>query len=84
MYFILTTRHQVILSLVDDMFTSGYQFDLVVNAYTVTVLGSIQGVTKRCCLSWLTNSALVNEPKCEGGGGLRASANEYTVDGHGD
>jgi hypothetical protein len=23
-----------------------------------------QGVTKRCCLSWLTNSALVYEPKC--------------------
>ncbi len=29
-----------------------------------------QGVTKRCCLSWLTNSVLVNEPKC-GGGVLR-------------
>jgi hypothetical protein len=30
-----------------------------------------QGVTKRCRLSWLTNSALVYEPKCgaEGGGG---------------
>ncbi len=30
-----------------------------------------QGVTKRCRLSWLTNSALVYEPKCgrgEGGG----------------
>ena len=27
-----------------------------------------QGVTKRCSLSWLTNSALVNEPKCGGGG----------------
>ncbi len=24
----------------------------------------IQGVTKRCRLSWLTNSALVCEPKC--------------------
>ncbi len=23
-----------------------------------------QGVTKRCRLSWLTNSALVNDPKC--------------------
>jgi hypothetical protein len=22
------------------------------------------GVTKRCCLSWLTNCALVYEPKC--------------------
>ncbi len=25
-----------------------------------------QGVTKRCRLSWLTNSALVYEPKCGG------------------
>jgi hypothetical protein len=33
-----------------------------------------QGVTKRCRLSLLTNSALVYEPKCRGmggGGGLR-------------
>jgi hypothetical protein len=28
-----------------------------------------KGVTKRCRLSWLTNSALVYEPKCWGGGG---------------
>jgi hypothetical protein len=28
-----------------------------------------QGVTKRCRLSWLTNSALVYEPKCGGMGG---------------
>ncbi len=28
-----------------------------------------QGATKRCRLSWLTNNALVDEPKCEGGGG---------------
>jgi hypothetical protein len=26
------------------------------------------GVTKRCRLSWLTNSALAYEPKCGGGG----------------
>jgi hypothetical protein len=30
-----------------------------------------QGVTKRCRRSWLTNSALVYEPKCGGGGELR-------------
>ncbi len=36
-----------------------------------------QGVTKRCRLSWLTNSALVYEHKC-GGEGLRVSANEYS------
>ncbi len=29
----------------------------------------IQGVTKRCRLSWLTNSALIYEPKCGGSGG---------------
>ncbi len=27
-----------------------------------------QEVTKRCYLSWLTNSTLVYEPKCGGGG----------------
>ncbi len=37
-----------------------------------------QGVTKRCCLSWLTNSALVYEPKFAGGGGYGVSANEYS------
>jgi hypothetical protein len=30
-----------------------------------------QGVTKRCRLSWLINSALVYEPKCGGRGELR-------------
>jgi hypothetical protein len=34
-------------------------------------------VTKRCRQSWLTNSALVYEPKC-GGGGCGVSANEYS------
>jgi hypothetical protein len=38
-----------------------------------------QGVTKRCRLSQLTNSALVYEPKCGGrGGGCGVSANELT------
>ncbi len=39
--------------------------------YTVSVPYCMQGVTKRCRLSWLTNSALVNEPKWgrEGGQG---------------
>jgi hypothetical protein len=32
-----------------------------------------QGVTKGCRLSWLTNSALVYEPKCRGGGGVAGS-----------
>jgi hypothetical protein len=35
--------------------------------------------TKRCRLYWLTNSALVNELKCGGGGELRVSANEYSL-----
>jgi hypothetical protein len=30
----------------------------------------IRVVTKICRLSWLTNSALVYEPKCGGGGGV--------------
>jgi hypothetical protein len=38
------------------------------------IRGCSQGVTKRCRLSWLTNSALVYDPKClerRGGGELR-------------
>ncbi len=39
----------------------------------------MQGVTKRCCLSWLVHWALLYEPKCEGkGGGCGVSANEYS------
>jgi hypothetical protein len=43
-----------------------------------------QGVTKRCRLSWQTNSALVYEPKCGGrrAGGSGVSANEYSTDVH--
>ncbi len=38
-----------------------------------------QGVTKRCRLFWLTNSAGVYEPKCGGKGGrCGVSANEYS------
>ncbi len=37
----------------------------------LNILSKLQstGVTKRCRLSWLTNSVLVYEPKCERGGG---------------
>ena len=39
-----------------------------------------QGVTKTEMLSiWLTNSALVYEPKCDGGIACGASANEYAA-----
>ncbi len=42
-------------------------------------VGLTQGVTKRCRLSWLTNSVLVYEPKCGGeGGSCGVSANEYS------
>jgi hypothetical protein len=42
-------------------------------------LSYTQGVTKRCRLSWLTNSALVYEPKCWGGGeGCGVSANKHS------
>jgi hypothetical protein len=36
-------------------------------------MDEIQGVTKRCRLSLLTNSALVYEPKCGGGGEVAGS-----------
>ncbi len=32
--------------------------------HILTCITSCQGVTKRCRISWLTNSALVYEPKC--------------------
>ncbi len=40
----------------------------------------MHGVTKRCRLSWLTNSALMYETKCGGmgGGGCGFSANKYS------
>jgi hypothetical protein len=48
-----------------------------------------QGVTQRCRLSLLTNSALVYESQCggmgwggEGGGGCGVSANEYSIAVH--
>ncbi len=42
-----------------------------------------QGVTKRCRLSLLTNSALVYEPQCGGRGRVcGASANEYSCAHH--
>ncbi len=39
--------------------------------YTVwlCIISFYQGVTKRCRLPWPTNSVLVYEPKCWGGGG---------------
>ncbi len=38
-----------------------------------------QGVTKKCLLSWLTNGALVYEPKYgRRGGGCGVSANDYS------
>jgi hypothetical protein len=40
-------------------------------------MGAEQG-PKEISSIWLTNSALVYEPKC-GGGGCRASASEYAV-----
>jgi len=38
----------------------------------------LAGGTKRCRLSWLTKSALVNEPKCGGRGGSGVLANKYS------
>ncbi len=44
-------------------------------------VGEGKVVAKRCRLSWLTNSALVKEPKCGGGGGLQGPGNEYMYTG---
>jgi hypothetical protein len=46
--------------------------------------GEDQGVTTRCRLSWLTNSALVYESQCGGmgGGGCGVPANEYSCAHH--
>jgi hypothetical protein len=43
--------------------------------YLYKIKTKYQGVTKRCRLSWMTNSALVYEPKCRGveGGGVAGS-----------
>ncbi len=38
-----------------------------------------QGVTKRCRLSWLTNSVLVYEPKCGGEVGVAGSQQMSTA-----
>ncbi len=51
-----------------------YSTEIFVLQYVSCV--SIQGITKRRRLSWLTNSALVYEPKC--GVVCRVSANEYS------
>jgi hypothetical protein len=51
--------------------------------YTKKHVGMNQGVTKRCRLSLLTNSALVYESKCgEMGGSCGVSANEYNCAHH--
>jgi hypothetical protein len=36
--------------------------------FTIDVVQDEQGVTKRCRLSWLANSAFVYDPKWGGGG----------------
>jgi hypothetical protein len=42
-----------------------------------------RGANHKGSRSWLTNSALVYEPKCGGGGGnCGVSANEYSCGGH--
>jgi len=42
-------------------------------AHHKPALTPIRGVTKRCRLSWLTNNALLYEPKCGGEGGVSGS-----------
>ncbi len=49
---------------------------------TVLSKSCTRGVTKRCRLSWLTNSALVYEPTCGGGGSCGVSVNGTHTAGH--
>ncbi len=48
-----------------------YYYSLSSIGNGAAINGGEQGVTKRCRLFWLTNSALVYEPKCGGRGELR-------------
>ncbi len=43
------------------------------SAFSHILIHLIQGDTKRCRLSWLTNNALVYETKCGGRGGVTGS-----------
>ncbi len=45
---------------------------------TKEIISVYQGITRRCRLSFLTNSALVYEPKCGGGENCEVPANEYS------
>jgi hypothetical protein len=54
-------------------------FSLCTKITLCLLLISMQGVTKRCRLSWLTNSALVYEPKCGRWGGGAGSQPMSTV-----
>jgi hypothetical protein len=54
-------------ALIKYFLVGGSFFDM----YRIFLTASSQGITKRCRLSLLTNSALVYESKCGGIGGLR-------------
>jgi hypothetical protein len=43
--------------------------DVQLWSWSLETIRHHQGVTRRCRLSWLTNSALIYEPKCGGRGG---------------
>jgi hypothetical protein len=43
-------------------------FNNAIRHLLLALYGTYLGVTKRCRLSWMTNSALVYEPKCVGRG----------------
>jgi hypothetical protein len=48
---------------------TAYNFLLIRTEVGRSLEGREQGLTKICRLSWLTNTALVFVPKCQGGGG---------------
>jgi hypothetical protein len=47
--------------------------------FTLRFINSVRGFIKRCRLSWLTNSALVYESKCGGGGDAGSQAMSTAV-----
>jgi hypothetical protein len=54
-----------------ETFTLWMKVSVLLHSSALLML-SHQGVTRRCRLSWLANSALVYVPKCGGRGELRS------------
>jgi hypothetical protein len=53
--------------------TVATDYSQIKNTTSVQFYGFKQGITERCPLAWLTNSARVDEPKGRGGGGVEGA-----------